>query len=136
MLRYTSNRKWFLSQVGKATDCNSVIIGSSPVGTSILAAQVAKLVDAQDLKSCGLQTPCRFDSGPGHHKTCECSSMVELQPSKLTTWVRFPSLAPFFLLLTYNKLVFLFVLKFLIKEYILHMNECSYVRRRPYEKRI
>ena len=26
--------------------------------------------------------------------TCECSSMVELQPSKLTTWVRFPSLAP------------------------------------------
>ena len=25
---------------------------------------------------------------------CECSSMVELQPSKLTTWVRFPSLAP------------------------------------------
>ena len=28
---------------------------------------MAKLVDAQDLKSCGLQTPCRFDSGPGHH---------------------------------------------------------------------
>lgn len=25
----------FHSQVGKATDCNSVIIGSSPVGTSI-----------------------------------------------------------------------------------------------------
>jgi len=25
--------------------------------------------------------------------------MVELQPSKLTTWVRFPSSAPFFLLL-------------------------------------
>ena len=32
-----------------------------------LCAQVAKLVDAQDLKSCGLQNPCRFDSGPGHH---------------------------------------------------------------------
>ena len=31
------------------------------------SALVAKLVDAQDLKSCGLQTPCRFDSGPGHH---------------------------------------------------------------------
>ena len=28
-------KKWFLGQVGKATDCNSVIIGSSPVGTSI-----------------------------------------------------------------------------------------------------
>ena len=26
-----------------------------------------------------------------------CSSMVELQPSKLTMWVRFPSPAPFFL---------------------------------------
>ena len=25
---------------------------------------------------------------------CGCSSMVELQPSKLTTWVRFPSPAP------------------------------------------
>ncbi len=26
---------------------------------------------------------------------CGCSSMVELQPSKLNTWVRFPSPAPF-----------------------------------------
>ena len=25
---------------------------------------------------------------------CECSSMVESQPSKLVAWVRFPSLAP------------------------------------------
>ena len=25
---------WFLSQVGKASDCNSLSIGSSPVGTS------------------------------------------------------------------------------------------------------
>ena len=25
---------------------------------------------------------------------CECSSMVEFQPSKLVAWVRFPSLAP------------------------------------------
>ena len=38
-------------------------------------ALVAKLVDAQDLKSCGLQTPCRFDSGPGHHlQICASSS--------------------------------------------------------------
>ena len=28
---------------------------------------------------------------------CGCSSMVELQPSKLTTWVRFPSPAPFYI---------------------------------------
>ncbi len=27
-------------------------------------------------------------------KFCGCSSMVELQPSKLNTWVRFPSPAP------------------------------------------
>ena len=26
---------------------------------------------------------------------CECSSMVESQPSKLVAWVRFPSLAPY-----------------------------------------
>ena len=27
-------------------------------------------------------------------RQCECSSMVEFQPSKLVAWVRFPSLAP------------------------------------------
>ena len=30
------------------------------------AAGVAKLVDAQDLKSCSSQGECRFDSGPRH----------------------------------------------------------------------
>ena len=29
-----------------------------------------------------------------YRSTCGCSSMVELQPSKLVTWVRFPSPAP------------------------------------------
>ena len=29
------------------------------------------------------------------HKRCGCSSMVEPQPSKLITWVRFPSPAPY-----------------------------------------
>ena len=28
---------------------------------------MAKLVDAQDLKSCGSQIPCRFKSGLRHH---------------------------------------------------------------------
>ena len=28
---------------------------------------------------------------PMIHKSCGCSSMVEHQPSKLDTWVRFPS---------------------------------------------
>ena len=32
--------------------------------------------------------------GPLLRRQCGCSSMVELQPSKLTTWVRFPSPAP------------------------------------------
>ena len=27
-------KRWFLSQVGKAIDCNSMIAGSSPTGTS------------------------------------------------------------------------------------------------------
>ena len=35
----------------------------------------------------------RFESCSPDH--CGCSSMVELQPSKLTMRVRFPSLAPF-----------------------------------------
>ncbi len=30
-----------------------------------------------------------------YRSICGCSSMVELQPSKLATWVRFPSPAPF-----------------------------------------
>lgn len=30
----------------------------------------------------------------GQHLFCGCSSMVELQPSKLVAWVRFPSPAP------------------------------------------
>ena len=38
MLLYTGSQRerWFHSQVGKAEDCNSSIIGSSPVGTSII----------------------------------------------------------------------------------------------------
>ena len=31
-------------------------------------AGVAELVDAQDLKSCGPQGPCRFKSDPRHEK--------------------------------------------------------------------
>ena len=52
-------KKWFLGQVGKATDCNSVIIGSSPVGTSICDnALVAQLDRVLDYGSRG----CGFDS--------------------------------------------------------------------------
>jgi glycosyltransferase involved in cell wall biosynthesis len=39
----------------------------------------------------------RFESSSAHIYFCESSSVVELQPSKLVTRVRFPSLAPFFI---------------------------------------
>ena len=35
------------------------------------------MVDAQDLKSCGLQHPCRFKSGLRHHNLEEYPSLVE-----------------------------------------------------------
>ena len=45
---------------------------------------------------------------------CGCSLMVELQPSKLTTWVRFPSSAPLSNLVTVPCIVtFYFILKIL-----------------------
>ena len=60
----TSNKIRFLGQVGKATDCNSVIIGSSPVGTSICEnALVAQLDRVLDYGSRG----CGFDSCLARH---------------------------------------------------------------------
>ena len=53
----------------KATDCKSV-----PTGTKVR-----------------ILLPPPFEAG---RETRGCSSMVELQPSKLATWVRFPSPAP------------------------------------------
>ena len=38
----------------------------------------------------------RFESCRSDHTKCGCNSMVECQPSKLITRVRFPSPAPFF----------------------------------------
>src|SRR5262245_29684900 len=69
---------------------------------------VAERSKAADCKS-ALFGVRRFESFPLHHSPggrrepserrragneCGCSSMVELQPSKLATWVRFPSPAP------------------------------------------
>ena len=48
----------FLSQAGKAIDCNSMIIGSNPVGTSITNAPLAQLDRVSDYESGG----CEFDS--------------------------------------------------------------------------
>ncbi len=58
---------WFLSQVGKAIDCNSMSIGSSPVGTSIASeryAPLAQLDRVSDYESGG----CEFDSCKARHK--------------------------------------------------------------------
>jgi len=59
-------------QSGYVAACKAAYAGSIPAPASIHSiyrenAQVAKLVDARDLKSLGAKTPCRFDSGPGHH---------------------------------------------------------------------
>ncbi len=48
-------KKWFLGQVGKATDCNSVIIGSSPVGTSINECPGGEIGRRTGLKSADLK---------------------------------------------------------------------------------
>ena len=42
-----------------------------------------------------LTNPKSCDIIVGLKQVCECSSMVEFQPSKLVARVRFPSLAPF-----------------------------------------
>ena len=50
--------KWFLSQVGKAIDCNSMIAGSNPAGTSKANAPLAQLDRVSDYESGGYE----FDS--------------------------------------------------------------------------
>ena len=52
--------KWFLSQVGKAIDCNSMTAGSNPAGTSSnnLNAPLAQLDRVSDYESGGYE----FDS--------------------------------------------------------------------------
>ena len=47
------------------------VVGSSPIRVvcgicHLHLAGVAELADAQDLKSCGTNLPCRFDSGLRH----------------------------------------------------------------------
>lgn len=40
----------------------------SPPGSQLFDAGVVKLVNAQDLKSCGPNGPCRFDAGRRYNK--------------------------------------------------------------------
>ncbi len=51
---------------------------------------MAELADALDLGSSVTDVGVRVPSS-ALKNTCGCSSMVEHQPSKLVTWVRFPS---------------------------------------------
>ena len=46
---------------------NPVACNNWPLQNGILPARVAKLVDAEDLKSFVHYVTCRFESGPGHH---------------------------------------------------------------------
>ena len=59
---------WRRSQVAKAEVCKTSIhrFDSDRRLHKLSLAGVAKLVDARDLKSLGLLSPCRFDSGPRH----------------------------------------------------------------------
>ena len=52
---------------------------------------------------------------------CGCSLMVELQPSKLTTWVRFPSSAPILKETLFDK-VFLFFI-YLVRIFVRNIND-------------
>ena len=59
-----------LAQLGEHLPYKQRVIGSSPIGPISMRnhenAGVAELADAQDLKSCGLNRPYRFDSGRRH----------------------------------------------------------------------
>ena len=73
--RFESDRGRYgiLAQLGEHLPHKQRVIGSSPIGPIdqfyIDYAAVAELADAQDLKSCGVNPPYRFDSGLRQSKT-------------------------------------------------------------------
>ena len=85
-----------LAQLGERLPYKQRVSGSSPLVPTILSL-VGEYLDplAQSVEHLTFNQRVRR-SNRLRVTNCECSSMVELQPSKLTTWVRFPSLAPFF----------------------------------------
>ena len=67
---------------------NPKVIGSNPIPATqceSICAQLAQLVEQRT------ENPRVSGSIPELGTSCGCSSMVEHQPSKLDTWVRFPS---------------------------------------------
>ena len=70
-----------LAQLGEHLPYKQRVIGSSPIGpilASLSDAAVAEQADAQDLKSCGTNLPCRFDSGLRHLREKGISVFTEI----------------------------------------------------------
>ena len=69
-------------------------MGSSPFArTTFRFAVVAQLVE-RHLAKVEVASPSLVYRSSLSIESCGCNSMVEFQPSKLATWVRFPSPAP------------------------------------------
>ena len=85
-----------VAKLADAPDLGSGVerrMGSSPFArTNDHRAVVAQLVERHLAKVEVASPSLVYRSTP--LKVCGCNSMVEFQPSKLATWVRFPSPAP------------------------------------------
>src|SRR2546425_5766077 len=57
-------------------------------------AGVAELVDARDLKSLGLQGPCRFDSGPPHQIQLRPGATRDLSRTNLRSFAPMSAVRP------------------------------------------
>ena len=73
---------------------NRQVVGSSPtLGAN--CAGVAELADAQDLKSCDVNSSYRFDSGPRHQFLGPMVKRLRHRPFTAVTRVRIPVGSPF-----------------------------------------
>ena len=75
-------RLWDLSSAGRASALQAEGHRFEPCRSHlqfyIVYAGVAELADAQDLKSCGTNLPCRFDSGLRHLREKGISVFTEI----------------------------------------------------------
>ena len=79
--------------------CNSMVeFQPSKLATWVRFPSPAPYAPLAQLVECHLAKVDVAGPSPVYRSTCGCSSMVELQPSKLVTWVRFPSPALFYAL--------------------------------------
>ncbi len=114
-----------VAQLVERLTCNEDVVGSTPVTGSNFVCRISLLrltvalrsrkirglilggvpewSKGADCKSAGSTfggsnpppSTINKEKGVIRKLICGCSSMVELQPSKLNTWVRFPSPAPY-----------------------------------------